>query len=1095
MFELGFESSFGEAENAKPVVGREHPSVIGRYRVLGLIGEGGMGAVYEAEQEHPRRTVALKIIKLGMASPELLRRFEQESQALGRLQHPGIAQIFEAGTVDTGFGPQPYFAMELIRGRSLRDYSESNHLSTNQRLAIMVKVCDAVHHAHQRGLIHRDLKPGNIMVDDTGQPKILDFGVARVTDRDARATLETDLGQLVGTLAYMSPEQTVADTLDIDTRSDVYSLGVILYELLAGRLPYTLGKNLHEAIRVVREEEPTRLGAANRAFRGDIETIVAKALEKDRTRRYASSAELAADIQRYLNNEPIVARRPSASYQLQKFARRNRALVAGTTAVFLVLVTSVIAITLLFAQAIKDRDRAQRAEGRSKENEREAEQARVNERDQRSIAEAARVNADAQTVIAQQALSDAQINLYHGHIQLADREATASNAHNSDQLLEEAPITLRNWEWNHLSRRTHMEAAVLTGHREAILAMALSPDGKLLRTVSADNTVKVWDLETRRQISTTTFDGTISNAVLGHGGRFFYALVTSQTEFLSRHQFLDLSTGRSLPYSLSRNDRPVALSPNGRRAAALQLRPLLVRCWDTETGVELFEAPVKLAGIASHLIFSPDESMLAVMQNGSVRILNATTGEERIAFGEPQYTFTAGAFSQDGTIFVAGILNGGVRAWRTLDGREQWSIPGGNVNSIAWSSDSRYIATAETNQTIRLLDGVSGREAGQLLGHSGAIRALSFSPGGEQLVSVGDDKLVHIWNLTEQKPSPALNVGQVKETVVSPDGNTLLTATETGLKSWDTNTGLLRFELEISASDWEMGFSGDGGAFVLVNKYMADGGLMGRGELVVLEARTGAEVAVFHRPGRIENWVKPELWVSPNGSTGFFLYARLPQAASWHTETQIREPGGKLNFPTASAVLPLSWFSSDGKFAALGILRNGSKRERRVEIYDTKTGRRLHRLEGAESGLQAFSPVGNQLAVVERGKTITIWDAESGRRLASTHEVGKPVTIVVDLAFSPDGTRLATVSSDHEVWLWDTKSGKELILLHESSGPYVVREFTVIRKSDLFELTGVTARSLFFSRDGRQVTLSTVSKSSEGLSVRVETWDGTPRQE
>jgi serine/threonine protein kinase len=178
-----------------------------------------MGAVYEAEQDHPRRTVALKIIKSGIASAELLRRFEQESQALGRLQHPGIAQIYEAGTVDTGFGPQPYFAMELIRGFLPRDYADTHHLNAGERMEIMAKICEAVHHAHQRGLIHRDLKPANILIDEAGQPKILDFGVARATDSDTRATVQTDLGQLIGTLAYMSPEQVLADPLDIDTRS------------------------------------------------------------------------------------------------------------------------------------------------------------------------------------------------------------------------------------------------------------------------------------------------------------------------------------------------------------------------------------------------------------------------------------------------------------------------------------------------------------------------------------------------------------------------------------------------------------------------------------------------------------------------------------------------------------------------------------------------------------------------------------------------------------------------------------------------------------------------------------------------------------
>jgi len=216
------------------------PANIGRYRILRLLGEGGMGAVYEAEQEQPRRIVALKVIKPGHASPELLRRFEQESQVLGRLQHPGIAQIYEAGAADTVFGRQPWFAMELIHGQTLRVWAEAHRPNTPQRLEIMARICEAVHHAHQRGLIHRDLKPGNILVDETGQPKILDFGVARVTDSDAQATRQTDMGQLVGTLAYMSPEQVLGDPLELDTRSDVYALGVILYELLAGRLPYKL---------------------------------------------------------------------------------------------------------------------------------------------------------------------------------------------------------------------------------------------------------------------------------------------------------------------------------------------------------------------------------------------------------------------------------------------------------------------------------------------------------------------------------------------------------------------------------------------------------------------------------------------------------------------------------------------------------------------------------------------------------------------------------------------------------------------------------------------------------------------------------------
>ena len=343
-----------------------HPVAIDRYRILRLIGEGGMGSVYEAEQDFPRRIVALKIVKPGLATPELLRRFELESQALGRLQHPGIAQIYEAGTADTGRGPQPYFAMEFIRGKKLTDYAEEHHLNTRERMEMMSKIAEAVHHAHQRGLIHRDLKPANILVDETGQPKIVDFGVARTTDSSVHATDQTDMGQLLGTLAYMSPEQVLADPLELDTRSDVYSLGVICYELLAGRLPYTISRKLHENIQAIREGEPVKLGTVDRKYRGDIETIVGKALEKDKTRRYASAAGLAVDIRRYLRDEPIAARPPSASYQLRKFARRNKALVAGVAATFVALVVGVVAFAWMASLDRMHAENANIERGKSK---------------------------------------------------------------------------------------------------------------------------------------------------------------------------------------------------------------------------------------------------------------------------------------------------------------------------------------------------------------------------------------------------------------------------------------------------------------------------------------------------------------------------------------------------------------------------------------------------------------------------------------------------------------------------------------------------------------------------------------------------------
>ncbi len=335
---------------------------IGAYRILGTLGEGGMGVVYLAEQEKPKRTVALKVVRPELMVGSLLKRFEFESQVLGRLQHPGIAQVYEAGMAPAGSAGvrTPYFAMEYVRGVALTEYADQARLDVRGRLALLAKVCDAVQHAHARGVIHRDLKPGNILVTPEGEPKILDFGIARATDSDIKATTRTDAGQLVGTLPYMSPEQVAGDPEALDTRSDVYTLGVILYELLAGKLPHDLSrKTIIEAARVIADAEPAALGTVASACRGDVSTIVAKAMEKDRERRYQTASELAADIGRYLNDEPIAARPPSTVYQLTKFAKRNKGLVAGMSAAVLLLILGVVGTSVGLARAVEQRKRAE----------------------------------------------------------------------------------------------------------------------------------------------------------------------------------------------------------------------------------------------------------------------------------------------------------------------------------------------------------------------------------------------------------------------------------------------------------------------------------------------------------------------------------------------------------------------------------------------------------------------------------------------------------------------------------------------------------------------------------------------------------------
>jgi serine/threonine protein kinase len=414
---------------------------IGPYKLLQQIGEGGMGVVYMAEQTEPvKRRVALKIIKPGMDTRQVIARFEAERQALSLMDHPNIAKVLDAGTTDSG---RPYFVMELVKGQPITQYCDEHQFTPRQRLELLLPVCQAIQHAHQKGIIHRDIKPTNILVaeyDQKAVPKVIDFGVAKATSQAlTEKTMFTGLGQIVGTLEYMSPEQAKVNQLDIDTRSDIYSLGVLLYELLTGSTPFDKERlrsaGWDEMLRIIREEEPskpsTKLSESKdslasisvqrhtepakltRLVRGELDWIVMKALEKDRARRYETATGLANDIQRYLQDEPVLACPPSAAYRFRKFARRNKTTLATTAAVALALIAGIVGTTWQAIQATRERDRAVAAEGlaRRRLESEQRERQRAEGAEAQAIAEAKRADAETERATKEAAIATA-VNLF-----------------------------------------------------------------------------------------------------------------------------------------------------------------------------------------------------------------------------------------------------------------------------------------------------------------------------------------------------------------------------------------------------------------------------------------------------------------------------------------------------------------------------------------------------------------------------------------------------------------------------------------------------------------------------------------------------------
>jgi serine/threonine protein kinase len=573
---------------------REGPgTVIGRYKLLQQIGEGGMGVVYMAQQEEPvRRRVALKIIKLGMDTKQVVARFEAERQALALMDHPNIAKVLDGGATETG---RPYFVMELVQGVPITEFCDRNRFPARERIKLFIIVCQAIQSAHQKGIIHRDLKPTNILVTlDAGvpMPMVIDFGVAKATQQKlTEKTVFTNYATMIGTPAYMSPEQAEMSRLDVDTRSDIYGLGVLLYELLTGTTPFPEKRlrsaSYQEMQRIILEEEPerpsTRLGtlqgeqrsvvarnrgasepALGRVFADDLDWIVMKCLEKDRARRYETANGLAADLKRHLNNEPVVARPPSTVYRFQKAWRRNK---VAFTAAAVVMAALVVGIGVSSWQAIV------------------ASRARNGEKEQRLAAQAERDKAQTAQQAEKQERLRADHLLYAANMNLAQEAWNQSNIGQLRRALKDTQDSLdRGFEWYYWQRQSHLSLKTLRGHLHSVNSVIFSPDGHRIVTGSWDQTAKVWEAASGRYLLTLTgHRGGITSVAFSPDGQRIVTGSADQTakvwEAASGRYLLTLTGHSGLVAS-------VAFSPDGQRIVTGSWDQT-AKLWDAASGTNL----------------------------------------------------------------------------------------------------------------------------------------------------------------------------------------------------------------------------------------------------------------------------------------------------------------------------------------------------------------------------------------------------------------------------------------------------------------------------------------------------------------------------
>ena len=1028
---------------------------IGRYKLLQQLGAGGCGVVYMAEQEEPvRRRVALKVIKLGMDTKSVIARFEAERQALALMDHPNIAKVLDAGATEAG---RPFFVMELVRGTKITDYCNQNNLTTDQRLEVFTAVGHAVQHAHQKGVIHRDLKPSNILVtlhDGAPVPKVIDFGIAKATSdqRLTDKTVFTAFEQFIGTPAYMSPEQAEMSSDssgDIDTRSDVYSLGVLLYELLTGRTPLDAEElersGMNEMRRRIREDEPPRpstrlkgMQAGNLTrvarerqtegpklidvVRGDLDWIVMKCLEKDRTRRYETAGALVNDIKRYLSDEPVTARPPSRAYQFQKLVRRNRVPFAAAGAVATILVAGIVVTT---SQAV----RARRAEREQSALRRQADSH----------------NRDLRHTVG-------LLELRHAEDLLRTLDPAAGVAH--------LVALLRRDPSNHIAahrlvsalghRNWAVPAARPMRHEDRVMAASFSPEGRQVLSASRDKTARIWDAATGELLATVAHQDQIICARYSSRGNYF---VTASADGTAR--VWSTTNGRAVTPPL-RHDSAVhwAEFSNDGRSIVTAGEDKTAKIWDAATG----ELKRNLSAHNSAVIrahFSPDASAVAtVTESGTIRLWSASSGTFLFHSEGHRGRLNNLTFRPDGGTLASAGWDHTARLWNASNGSPGLVLQGhaAAVNTVAFSPDGQTLLTTSQDHTARLWK-ANGQPIGQPLLHEGDVGFGAFSPDGKTVVTTSWDNSARLWDARTGRLlcQPLRQHEAILHAGFSPDGQKLVTASwDQNVQVWDIQPRRFRGirmghdKAVISVACHPLGHS------VLSASY--------DGTARLFDARTGQALcepmvhqgAVRHagysadgeRVVTASDDGTARVWDSADGHaiTGPLQHAKAVVDAQFspkedHVVTASVDGTARVwDGRSGRAITPplkhagavkMARYSSDGRWIVT------AAEDSSAGVWDAHSGQAVTRFHHADHVQWAeFSPENRRVVSASSDNTARIWDAQTGRQIGLALRHARTVQKAV---FSPDGRYVVTASLDRTARVWDATTGETVAesLMHD----------------------------------------------------------------